>query len=69
MSYDINPVEATCQTFPVPSPGELENMLLDDLAGIMEHWARNRKRGVTPIALRRAALDICRELIGAEEQP
>ncbi len=36
MSYDINPVEATCQTFPVPSPGELENMLLDDLAGIME---------------------------------
>lgn len=61
--YDITPVDADgFKTCPMPSPTELENMALDDLAGIMEHWARNRKRGVTPIALRRAALDICNQL-------
>ncbi len=45
-----------------PSPTELENMMIDDLAGVCAHWERNRAKGITPYALRRCIMDIAKDL-------
>lgn len=37
--------------------------LLDDMAAMGEHWAKNRERGRTPDAIRRAMLMAARDLV------
>lgn len=67
MAYEFDSVPADgFGIAQLPSPTELENMMIDDLAGVCAHWERNRAKGVTPHALRRCIIDIAKQLAGEE---
>jgi len=55
-------VNDNCVTGPLEVVTDEVELLLDDLAGLGEHWARNRAKGIMPRGIRNAMVQTAQEI-------